>query len=334
MKSELTTQRVDQLMVHSAGNDRLRFYLEEIFPKLEANTQRAYIKEMNDYVDFCNAYQLPAGTDDPKLNYNTIKLYVEKLAAGPLSNETIKRNLAVISVMFGIAELPNPLKDDALMKKFVNATLKDKRIDGVKQAPALTAELLAYINEHFEIKTLLDMRDIAMINVMYDTLLRGSEFVRIKVHHIRYDHNDLLVPETKTNKSGVPEYRFLSKVSLDLVSGWLSESEIKEGYAFRSMSPKGTSVKDYDQRKSPTLATSTIYRAFGRISSSLELGVRLTTHSPRVGGAVSIYENGGDELGAMMAGGWRSPVMPARYMAQNKARYGAMANVARKKGRL
>jgi hypothetical protein len=50
---------------------------------------------------------------------------------------------------------------------------------------------------------------------------------------------------------------------------------------------------------------------------------RISAHSTRVGGAVDMVEAGVDVGGIMLAGGWKSPTMVARYSKGSDARAGA-----------
>ena len=56
-----------------------------------------------------------------------------------------------------------------------------------------------------------------------------------------------------------------------------------------------------------------------------ELG--FSSHSGRVGKAVSMVEAGADDRELMQAGGWSSPVMPARYTKQARLGMGVGAKL-------
>jgi integrase len=217
-----------------------------------------------------------------------------------------------------------------------------------KQAPALTLEILTTINENVIPDTLLDIRDLAMINIMFDGLLRADEVVAIQLKHINYQKNSLLVPKSKTDQQGRGSNRHISNTSLSYISDYLAEanlimqtdkssndtSRINKGILFRSLSPKGTSLLPYDE--SPTrvknmqkLNYSTIYRALKRIAQKAGITLDISAHSPRVGGAVSMAEANISMTKIQDAGGWKSSAMPARYTEQANMGSG-MAELAKK----
>jgi len=331
MTTELIEEQITNLIHYSNDFADFQEYLTQIFPLIPENTQRAYIKDMNDYLDFCNEFGYVQASLKIAITSKTIKSYVDQLIISDLSYKSIRRKLSSISSMFNLSRVPNPITEDKLTKVYINKKLQPKQLKGSKQAPALTLEIIDQINDTLIPDKLLDLRDLAMINVMFDTMLRASELIHTYVEHIDYTNQTLKVMKTKSNKSGVPEYRFLSKTSLNLLNEWFSETGIKEGIIFRGLSPRGTSLAkrgDFDG-----INYTTLYRSFKRVEAKTNIDLAITTHSCRVGAAVSIYENGGDELGAQLAGGWRSSTMPSQYMKQHKAKKGIMATIAKNNNR-
>ncbi|MEG3768232.1 tyrosine-type recombinase/integrase, partial [Alteromonas sp. 14N.309.X.WAT.G.H12] len=109
------------------------------------------------------------------------------------------------------------------------------------------------------------------------------------------------------------------------------------GILFRRVSNRGHALLPYDEEQSGNAAIvleySSIYRVWKRIAKQAGIKENITPHSGRVGGAVSLAEDGATLPELQLAGGWVSPEMPGHYSRQANVNRGGMAKLARKNRR-
>lgn len=320
---------------HKASADK---YFTDIFNRLPSNTQRSYKSDLKHYYQYCFVNDYPGLTPDAGLTEVSIKDYVTSMCESQLSFNTIVHRMSTLSKFMTIAGLPNPLKQSEYLRDFVKLELKEHDIyNRANQAPALRLSDLEYINDNFIPDTLLDIRDLAMINMMFDGLLRADEVTSVQLKHIEYKSNKLLVPKSKADQSGKGNYRYISNTTLAYVSDYIEESNynnkqkspklqgdltrINNGILFRAISPKGTSLLPYDEsvtriKDMKRLDYSSVYRSLKRVAKKTGIELAITGHSQRVGAAVTMAEAGIAEKKIQDAGGWTTPVMVSRYTEQ------------------
>ncbi|QJR82623.1 tyrosine-type recombinase/integrase [Alteromonas pelagimontana] len=330
-------------------------YFTDIFTKLPKNTQRAYVSDFNEFAIFCEQENLPGFNEVMDNNLHCIKRYVEVLCQSPLAYRTIKRRLSALSKFLGIAQLPNPITQSVYLKDFVRLSLaeNEKYQLSSRQAVPLTLDLLEQINESVIPDSLLEMRDLALINLMFDALMRADEVVRVRLDHINRRDNAVLVLTSKSDQSGKGSYRYISNSTLAMIDEYVEESNfdaansvprnpedprrINSGILFRRLSNRGHALLPYDEsatgKSSAVLEYSSVYRIWKRIALSANIKENITPHSGRVGGAVSLAESGATLPEMQLAGGWRSPEMPGHYGQQAAVGKGGMARLAKKRGR-
>ena len=335
--------------------DAVNQSFEEIFARLPRNTQRAYMSDFNEFVIFCEQASLPGFNTSFENNEQCIKQYVEVLCQSPLAYRTIKRRLSALSKFLRIAKLPNPIIHSVYLKDFVKLALKEneKFQFSRHQAVPLTIDLLEKINDTVIPDTLLEMRDLTLINLMFDALLRADEVVRVSVEDIDKRNSALLVLTSKNDQSGKGQYRYISPSTIAMVDEYIAmanmhpsrgverdaddQRRLNKGILFRRLSNKGHALLPYDESISGNHAVrleySSIYRIWKRIAALAGVKENITPHSGRVGAAVSLAENGATLPEMQLAGGWRSAQMPGHYGQQAAVTKGGMAKLTKKRGR-
>lgn len=313
-------------------------YFTDIFKRLPFNTRRSYESDLKDYYRYCFLNGYPGLSADVRLTENSIKDYVTSMCESQLSYNTVLHRMATITKFLSIAGLPNPLRESEYLRDFVKLELKEHDIyNRAKQAPALRLSDLEYINNNVIPDTLLDIRDLALINMMFDGLLRADEVTSVQINHIDHKKNKLLIPKSKSDQSGKGKFRYISNTTLSYVADYIEEANydnrkqrpklkgdptrISSGILFRATSPKGTSMLPYDEsvvriKNMRRLDYTSVYRALKRIAKKSGLDLPITGHSQRVGAAVTMAEAGIAEKKIQDAGGWTTPVMVSRYTEQ------------------
>ncbi|GAA5141074.1 tyrosine-type recombinase/integrase [Thalassotalea piscium] len=341
--SELTLRDLN-VIVPEHHKEAANKYFTDIFNLLPANTQRSYKSDLKQYYDFCFANDLPGLTPDMELTEKSIKAYVMTMCESQLAHNTIVHRMATLSKFMAVAKFPNPLKQSEYLRDFIKLQMKAHDIYArANQAPALRLRDLEQINNNVIPDTLLDIRDLAMINMMFDGLLRADEVAPVQMKHIIYKDNKILVPTSKTDQSGKGSLRYVSNTTLAYVSDYISEANIdrntqlekqsddptriNKGILFRPISPKGTTLLPYDESITrlsdmPKLAYVNIYKSLKRIAKKGGVDIPISGHSPRVGAAVTMAENKVSTKEIQDAGDWKSPDMPARYTEQAQVESG------------
>jgi integrase len=321
--------------ISSQYSESAHQYFTDIFYRLPLNTQRSYKSDLNSYSLFCQVNDLPSLTSNMITTEESIKAYVSSMCRSQLTHNTIVHRMTTLSKFMSIAKLPDPLKHSEYLRDFIKLEMREHDIyNRAKQAPALTLDILNSINDNVVPDTLLDIRDLALINVMFDGLLRADEVISIQLKHINFEKQSLLIPRSKTDQQGRGSIRHISNTSLAYISDYLHEANlsmklqsekdptgINKGILFRSLSPKGTSLLPYDENTTRVkdmkkLNYTTLYRALKRIAQKAGITLEISAHSPRVGGAVSMAEANISMNKIQDAGGWKSAAMPARYTEQ------------------
>ncbi|MFD3389828.1 tyrosine-type recombinase/integrase [Alteromonas macleodii] len=339
----------------SSSDKNVESYYQDIFTKLPYNTQRAYISDYNEFAIFCNQAGLSGFKNDFEHNEHCIKQYVEALCRSPLAYRTIKRRLSALSKFLGVAKLPNPIIRSAYLRDFIRLSLIENRKFHLshKQAVPLTIDMLEQINNAIIPDSLLELRDLAIINLMFDALLRADELVRVCIEDISARNNTLLVVSSKSDQSGQGQYRYVTSSTISMVQEYINEANLDpktkatrlssdlrglhKGVLFRRLTNHKTALLPFDENipshKANVLNYSSVYRIWQRIAQRAGISENITPHSGRVGGAVSLAEDGASLPELQLAGGWQSPEMPGHYTKQANVKRGGMAKLSAKRKR-
>ena len=339
----------------SSSDKNVESYYQDIFTKLPYNTQRAYISDYNEFTIFCKQAGLSGFKNNFEHNEICIKQYVEALCRSPLAYRTIKRRLSALSKFLGVAKLPNPIIRSAYLRDFIRLSLIENRKFRLshKQAVPLTIDMLEQINNAIIPDSLLELRDLAIINLMFDALLRADELVRVCIEDISARNNTLLVVSSKSDQSGQGQYRYVSSSTISMVQEYINEANLDpktkaprlssdlrglhKGVLFRRLTNHKTALLPFDENipshKANVLNYSSVYRIWQRIAQRAGISENITPHSGRVGGAVSLAEDGASLPELQLAGGWQSPEMPGHYTKQANVKRGGMAKLSAKRKR-
>ena len=311
---------------HYEQAEKRKIEYQDIFKLLPLNTQKAYTQDMrhfNAWRDENNVEHLSPYLDSNKA---ILKQYFDRLISGREARATIERRKSCLSKSLAILAWPDPFKLDGIFKDWYRLSL-NKKTAFQNQAEAMTVEYLTELNDSLNDDSPLELRNKIMINIMFDCLLRASEACNIQVNHISYKHKTLFIPRSKTDQAGQGSYRPLSQTSITLIKLWRSNYSINDGFLLRSLSPNKSVRKVGIQYK-------TIYDTFKKLSVFVDLDDgHFSGHSARVGGAVTLASNGCHGAEIQRAGGWKSPVMVARYTEQVDAHHTGMGKISKQLGR-
>jgi integrase len=282
----------------------------------------------------------------PKINETSGEIITNKEGKVILqqirSTATIERYLATIKYLHDVAyevvqDITDPLENVSKLKNPVDTRRVRIALKAIKRKFRSKAQRQAY-------PIRLDLLDIilttldnslrhtlykALISVGFDSMMRCSELVRIELDHISY-HDDgsgsIYVPFHKSDQEGEGGYRYLSATSVNLIHNWLTDAHIENGLLFRSVDRGGIILNAMHKDR-----VSKIYKIVAKLCNVNSSAI--SAHSTRVGAAQELLSNGASMPALMVAGDWKSSAMPVRYAKKINVATGAMAELARNKGR-
>jgi integrase len=285
-----------------------------------AATERALAKGSAAFTSWCQENGrafLPAPP-------GTVVAYLEA-AAERYATATVELYAWAIGRLHEAAGLENPCKAERVRLR-LRAIRRAKGTRG-RQAVGLNR---GHIDRMLDAagSDLRGLRDRALLAVAYDTLCRRSELAALDVADLEAGADgtgSIIVRRSKTDQTGAGSVRFLAADTVEHVNRYLEAAGLTEGALFRSVRKGG--------RIGGRLDGGDVARIFRRAASAAGLDVQPSGHSTRVGPAQDMMAAGCELAAVMLAGGWRSPSMVARYTERLNVRRGAMARLAVAQGR-
>jgi len=300
---------------------RLEVHQHQARGAMSANTERALKADIVIFTGWCT----DRGLDCLPASPDTVAAFVDHMAE-TRKPATVRRYVSSVATFHRQADLDTPTSTETVKL----ALRRMARSNGTRQdqvAPAtrdVVDKLIAAAGNR-----IIDLRNVAMLTVAYDTLVRRSELVELKVvdYQVAEDGSaSVLVRRGKTDQAGEGSVRYLAPDTVARVRGWLDQANVTDGAMFRSVSRSGLA--------GGPLQAGEVARIFKRMATTAGLDpVGLSGHSTRVGAAQDQVAAGLDVAEVMQAGGWRTPVMVARYSERLGARRGGAAKLARSQGR-
>ena len=290
------------------------------------NTRRAYVAGWKDFTSWCIEHRcagLPSAAAD-------VGRYIEHLVEMEGKTlATVRLRLAAIAAAHRLGGHPAPTS-----RPLVKATVKRMAREygkPRKQAKGLTSEALAAVKATSRIQRVHQgkrrrketeaqaaMRaavDVALMEVMRDGLLRGSEASALRWGELEF-HADgsgrLHVARSKTDQTAEGAVLYLGPTAVDALLAIRPQEAVID---------PGASVFGLSARQ--------ISRRIKAATKMAGLGGGFSAHSPRVGIAQDLSAAGAELPELMAAGRWDSPAMPAKYTEAQVAGRGAVARYHR-----
>ena len=183
---------------------------------------------------------------------------------------------------------------------------------------------------------LMALRDAALLSVAYDTLCRRSEISALDVSDVlsNADGHSVRVRKSKTDQGGAGSVRFIAPDTFARVVAFVTACRIEAGPLFPPLS--AIARPDAGERLAGRDVARVIARHIDPLFAHLPEHDRphFTGHSARVGSVQDQLAANVDTVKAMQSGGWKSPVMVARYGKDLDAQRSGAAVVAKLQGRV
>lgn len=323
--------------------DNFKSYVELAKNALADNTQAAYQSDWKQLGQWMKANNVPF-----PMTEQAVIAFINYLAAEGKANATIKRKISSVSVLHkanGYVDSQNPVNSS-----YVELSLKgvSKRLGTFQdQAAAMRLKHLELLDYHFSHVglDLMAVRDLLILNMAFDGLLRRSEIINVTVEDVSHaetgNGGKLFIPKSKSDQTGEGAYVWLGSNTMSYYQKWLDMTGIESGILFRKMNKWGKvaslskqeqALSEEEQAKKLTLSTVTINRVFRKMGAILAKGNKSEAfswsgHSGRVGAAIDLAKNGASLVELQLAGRWKSPIMPAKYTRMMEVEQSAMSRL-------
>ena len=311
------------------GVKKATFYFVKVFAGLRPHTQKAYRSDFEKYSKFMAEYRpgIPAFTSDVDTMRTNIMAYVDYLLSQGFKRTTINRNLNIISQVSNSMMIPNPYRDDRDFRTYIGNTISNGLSSAHRaQALPVTAEIMRAVCKRKPIDDL-TLRNQVMANLAWDTLCRASEIGMAKWVDIDWNEGTLLIPQSKSNKTGELDYRFLSQTTLTGLSQLKAATPSGASYLFNPLTnTNGILISGSKNGLSYTSVVQGLRSAlrFGGVARADDY----TGHSFRVGAALDMKRNNLSDGLIQASGGWKDSTMPSYYTRKLETAQSGSARLA------
>lgn len=261
------------------------------------------------------------------------------------ANELHRNTLAIyrwaISRFHRVTGCPDPCIDIHVEDRIKAITRKKVRSgEVIKQASPFTERhLMSLIELWGGDERLLIKRNLALLAVAYESMLRAAELANIRLCDLHLEDGIaiLTIPVTKTNHSGEPDTCVLSEDVVNLILDYTDAAKLDigaEGYLFVGISKHNSCIKPkVDEATGEQIHKGITTKLVEKIFYSAwhDLGLKrhgikpFTGHSARVGATQDLLRKGYSTLQIQQSGRWSSEAMVLRYGRGILARESAMA---------
>lgn len=152
------------------------------------NTIAAYKNDLGQFVSFLQDKSLNNSTGWQSIDADKINMYVDYMKDQPYASSSVARKVAAVKSFFNylhsnqfIQENPTTDIDSPKVKKRLPKTLSSDEIERLLQAPA---------NK----KSPKNLRDMALLNMLYSTGMRVTEVVSLQLEDVDLENNLLYCP--------------------------------------------------------------------------------------------------------------------------------------------
>lgn len=272
-----------------------------------AATRKAYTRDWNAFVVWCNAHGQPALPATP----GTLALYLAKLVELGRKYSSIKRARTAIGQVHAAAGLARPDRDPRIrvLERGIGRSIGTRE----QGAPPLcVGELARAVSALHD--SARDTRDRALLLLGFTGGYRSSDLVMLDVEHVRIVDGALrvLLPRSKEDQLGrgrttiIPASANAELCPVRALQRWLERGAHQNGPVFRVIN--GTQIREV--RMHPRAVTRAVQRATQRAG----LATGYSSHSLRAGLATSADAHGHSSRAIQQHVGWLDARSMSRYI--------------------
>ena len=302
----------------------LNAYFEAASGAISPNTERALRADIHVFTAWCRRQFTAPFPASPK----TLVAFIDEMTASK-TPATVRRYLSSITtVQKGLGET-TPLENGSV--RFALQRMHRRRGRRQTQVHGLTWPLRNRLLEAAGDR-LIDARNRALLGVGYDTLLRRSELVALRVEDVLEEMDGsatVLLRAGKTDAEGRGTALFLARDTVQLVNAWRQRGRLGDGRLFRGIGGQGRLHKKLDASQVPR-----IYKQMARRAGLPEDIVEaLGGHSTRVGAVQDMIACGIELPAILQSGRWKTTRMVQRYGERLLAKRSGAAQLAERQRR-
>lgn len=306
---------------------------DEIFERLkmfaadkDAYAQNTWTETLRTFQKWL-AYAEEQGYQGLPANPAHIRAYLLDLQANGRSAATVKVHLSRINMVHSNLGLPRP-GVDPVVRRVTKSITRSAVQDGERQGQAVPFrrnDLNTLTELWAESPALMDLRDLALLGIAWNTMLRISEVCRIRVRDIAWQDNETALihigwTKTTVNANGI--VKALAPRTTRQLRNWMKAADLMD----KPDSPLFIPV--HHRSRKPIYTDKPLTTRSGQnILNRAWLAVGHTDHTPvkeryaswsghsaRVGACVDLLESGVSLEKIMLLGNWKSPVMVLHYL--------------------
>jgi integrase len=252
------------------------------------------------------------------------------MAAGK-APATVRRYVASIASFHRAAEVANPCETQAVklaLRRMHNAKGRAQVQASPLNEGAVHKLLAARGGQHWN--RMRDLRNRALLVTGYVTLARQSELTALQFADLSVEPDGfgtVIIRRSKGDQEGRGATVAVPADAVRHLLKWIEAAGIKDGPLFRAVRHNGGIGGALDP--------GAVARIFKTMAAEAKLpadktgqALRISGHSPRIGGAQDMLRYKETLAAIMVSGRWKSPEMVGRYVKEQAARDSAANRVA------
>ena len=299
-------------------------YFEAASGAISRNTERALRADVNVFTTWCRGRLTAPFPASPK----TLVAFIDEMTSSR-TPATVRRYLSSITTVEKELGETSPLENASV--RFALQRMHRRRGRRQTQVHGLTWPLRNRLLEAAGDR-LIDARNRALLGVGYDTLLRRSELVALRVEDVLEEMDGsatVLLRAGKTDAEGRGTALFLARDTVELVNAWRQRGRVGDGRLFRGIGRQGRLHEKLDASQVPR-----IYKQMARQAGLPdEIVEALGGHSTRVGAVQDMIACGIELPAILQSGRWKTTRMVQRYGERLLAKRSGAAQLAERQRR-
>lgn len=242
-----------------------------------SNTIAAYKNDLGQFMSYLQGHHLNNSNKWQAIGVDEINDYVEYMKDQPYASSSVARKVAAVKSFFNylhanqiVAENPTTDIDSPKVKKRLPKTLSFEEVERLLKAPS-------------QKKSPKNLRDMALLNLLYSTGMRVTEVVSLRLEDVDLQNNVLFCPGKDDQVRELPFDQFTKQVL---------ENYIEEGRPFL--------VKDKDEmamflnHRGQQLTRQGLWLIIKAYAKEADLSVAVTPHTLRHSFAAHKLNSGSD----------------------------------------
>lgn len=242
-----------------------------------SNTIAAYKNDLGQFMSYLQGHHLNNSNNWQAIGVDEINGYVEYMKDQPYASSSVARKVAAVKSFFNylhanqvVEENPTTDIDSPKVKKRLPKTLSFEEVERLLEAPA-------------QKKSPKNLRDMALLNLLYSTGMRVTEVVSLRLEDVDLQNKVLFCPGKDEQVRELPFDRYTKDVL---------ENYIEEGRPFL--------VKDKDEtamflnHRGQQLTRQGLWLIIKAYAKEAELSVAVTPHTLRHSFAAHKLNSGSD----------------------------------------